>query len=42
MMNLGLNSTFPGLRNTVVKKRELIIKGIHMLLRKRSIGSFQT
>lgn len=29
MINLGLKSTFPRLCNTVVKKRELIIEGVH-------------
>lgn len=32
MMNLGLKSTFPRLCNTVVKKRELIIEGVHSIL----------
>ena len=32
-MNLGLKSTFPGLCNTVVKKRELIIEEVHNYLR---------
>lgn len=29
MMNLGLKSMFPGLCNTVVKKRALIIEEVH-------------
>lgn len=30
MINLGLKSTFSGLYNTVVKKRELIIEEVHI------------
>lgn len=43
MMNLGLKSTFPGLCNTVVKKRELIFREVHIeaITTRRSIRKYK-